>query len=292
MVLVSSIFIAAVPNFSKIAYEAGASVPFVLVCRFFVTVILLAILLVAGRHRILTSTRVLRLCLIGGVATAAMSLGILTAITLIDLSLVILILYLHPILIAWIGHVRGTYVISRFRFACCCFILLGLALALSISFGRLNIAGLAFAFLGACGAAGLVVANGDAVGEGGTLIVNFYTSMIALLLVSIAGPMIEPMTLPATGIGWLGLLGTGTAFCLGLALFLATIPHIGMVRATLITVIEPVFAIFLAMALFGERLAVLQWVGVAIVVAGLLLLEAPIKNVKSLLLAMNIRHTR
>jgi threonine/homoserine efflux transporter RhtA len=42
-----------------------------------------------------------------GIAAAAMTFGILTAITLIDISLVILILYLHPILIAWIGHMRG-----------------------------------------------------------------------------------------------------------------------------------------------------------------------------------------
>jgi drug/metabolite transporter (DMT)-like permease len=288
MVLLSSIFIACVPSFSKLAYEAGASVPFVLACRFLVTVLLLAAMLVVGRHRFTASSRVFRLCLIGGVATAAMSFGILTAITLIDLSLVILILYLHPILIAWIGHLRGTYVLNRFRLVCCCLILIGLALALSVSFSRLDTAGLAFAFLGACGAAGLVVANGDAVGEGGTLIVNFYSSLTALILVSIAGPMIEPMILPGTGIGWLGLLGTGTAFCFGLALFLAAIPRIGMVRATLIAVVEPVFAILLAMVLFGEHLTFLQWTGVAIVVLGLLLLETPKKNVNRLL-AMSLQ---
>lgn len=292
MVLISSIFIACVPSFSKLAYEAGASVPFVLACRFLVTVLLLAAMLVAGRYTFRASGRVLRLCLIGGAATAAMSFGILTAITLIDLSLVILILYLHPILIAWIGHLRGTYVLNRFRLMCCGFILLGLALALSVSFRGLDAAGLAFAFLGACGAAGLVVANGDAVGEGGTLIVNFYSSSTALILVSVAGPLIAPMVLPETGTGWLGLLGTGTAFCLGLALFVAAIPRIGMVRATLIAVVEPVFAILLAMILFGERLTILQWTGVAIVVLGLLLLETPMRNVKRLLAMSVERWTR
>jgi drug/metabolite transporter (DMT)-like permease len=243
-------------------------------------------MLVVGRHTFRTSRRVLRLCVIGGVATAAMSMGILTAITRLDLSLVILILYLHPLMIAWIGHMRGTYVLDRYRLAFCCLILVGLALALSVRFDRLDMVGIALAFIGACGAAGLVVFNSDAVGEGGTVVVNFYTAIVALILVCLVGPAIGSISWPVTGVGWLGVIGTGIAFCLGLALFLAAIPRIGMVRATLIAVI----AIFLAMAMFGERLTVLQWTGVALVVVGLLLLEAPIKDVKRLL-AMTIERS-
>lgn len=283
MVLASSILIAVVPNFSKLAYESGASVPLVIAGRFFVTVLLLSLVLMSQRRSFLTSMRVLRLCLIGGIAAAAMSFGILTAITRIDISLVILILYLHPILIAWFGHVRGTYVLNRLRLSCCVLILVGLALALSVSFAGLDAMGVALAFIGACGAAGLVVANGEAVGEGGTVIVNFCTAIVALVPVCMVGMVIGPLNFPVTGTGWFGLLGTGAAFCLGLALFFAAVPLIGLVRATLIAVVEPVFAILLAVALFGERLAAVQWFGVAVVVAGLLLLEIPAKQTSRLL---------
>ena len=279
VVLASSIFVAIVPNFSKLAYESGASVPLVIAARFVVTILLLGLLMLAGRQSFRASKRVLRLCLIGGGAAAAMTFGILTAITLVDISLVILILYLHPIMIAWTGHVRGTYVLSRFRLCCCLLILAGLALALSVSFTKLNLLGVALAFIGAGGCAGLVVANGEAVGEGGTVKVNFYTAIAALVLVAAIGMSIGPQTFPGTGTGWVGLVGTGAAFCCGLALFFAAVPYIGLERATLIGVIEPVLAIFIAMALFGERLTAIQWLGVAIVVAGLLLLEVPAKQV-------------
>jgi drug/metabolite transporter (DMT)-like permease len=282
VVLASSIFVAVVPNFSKLAYESGASVPLVIAARFVVTILLLGLLMLARRHSFHASRRVLRLCLIGGIAAAAMTFGILTAITLIDISLVILILYLHPILIAWIGHVRGTYMLSRVRLCCCLLILAGLALALSVSFARLDVLGVALAFIGASGCAGLVVANGEAVSEGGTVKVNFYTGIAALVLVSIVGMAIGPQTFPGTGIGWIGLAGTGAAFCLGLALFFAAVPYIGLERATLIGVIEPVLAIFIAMALFGERLTAVQWLGVVTVVAGLLLLEVPAKQINRL----------
>ena len=276
MVLVSSFLVAVVPNFSKLAYQSGASVPLVIAGRFVITVLLLGVMLAVQRRSLFTSMRVLRLCLIGGIATAFMSFGVLSAIARIDLSLVILIFYIHPILVAWFGHVRGTYALNQFRLLCCALILIGLALALSVSLERLDAWGVALALIGACGAAGLLVANGEAVREGGTVIVNFYTAIVALVPACAIGILIGPLDFPGTGVGWFGLLGTGTAMCLGLALFFAALPPIGLVRATMITVIEPVFAILLAMVLFGERLSALQWFGVAVVVAGLLLLETPV----------------
>ena len=79
------------------------------------------------------------------------------------------------------------------------------------------------------------------------------------------------------------IFGTGASFCLGLALFFAAVPLIGLVRATLISILEPLFAILIAMALFGERLAALQWVGVVIVLTGLLMLEIPPEQTNRLL---------
>jgi drug/metabolite transporter (DMT)-like permease len=283
MVLVSSFLVAIVPNFSKLAYQSGASVPLVIAGRYAIMALLLGLMLAYRRRSVFTSRRVLRLCLIGGIATAFMSFGVLSAITRIDLSLVILIFYLHPILIAWFGHLRGTYALNRVRLICCALILVGLAFALSVSWARLDAMGVALAFIGACGAAGLLVANGEAVGEGGTVIVNFYTAIAALVPACAIGLAIGPLDLPGTGTGWFGLLGTGAAMCIGLALFFAAIPPIGLVRATMITVAEPVFAILLAMVLFGEHLSAIQWFGVAVVVAGLLLLEMPTNATERLL---------
>ena len=99
----------------------------------------------------------------------------------------------------------------------------------------------------------------------------------------IVAAAVGPLNLPGTGMGWFAIFGTGASFCLALALFFAAVPLIGLVRATLISVLEPLFAILIAMALFGERLAALQWFGVAVVLAGLLLLEIPLDQANRLL---------
>jgi drug/metabolite transporter (DMT)-like permease len=135
--------------------------------------------------------------------------------------------------------------------------------------------GIALAFLGALAASVMVIANGDAVGEAGSILVNFYSTLIAFVSVCVAGLFIGDLVAPGTTLGWFGIVSAGAAFCLGLGLFFAAIPTIDVARASLIAIVEPLFAILLAMALFGERLGALQWIGVAIVLLGLALLELP-----------------
>jgi drug/metabolite transporter (DMT)-like permease len=282
MILASSVLIAAVPNFDKLAYDSGASILLVMLGRSVVSVLLLGVALLALRRSFAINRRVLRLCMMGGAAAALMSFGFLGSIASIDISLAILIFYLHPVMIASIGQIRGTY---RLTFARCCYcivILGGLALALSVRLAELTPSGVALAFLGALACSAMVIANGDAVREIGSIQVNFYTTLMALGFISIASLIVGEPVLPGTMLGWLGIVGAGAAFCLGLALFFAAVPTIDVARASFIAIVEPVFAILLAMALFGERLGFLQWTGVAIIILGLALLELPPNTVTKL----------
>lgn len=275
MIVASTLLIAAVPNFAKLAYGSGASILMVLLGRWAVSVLLLGAALIVLRRRFRASPRVLRLCLLGGVASALMSFGFLGSIANIDISLAILIFYLHPVMIAWIGQIRGTYRLTLARCFHCGIILAGLALALSVHIADVAPGGIALAFLGAVAASAMVVANGDAVKEAGSILVNFYTGIVALGLIGLASLVAGDVVMPAATIGWLGIIGAGGAFCLGLGLFFAAIPTIDVARASLIAIVEPLFAILMSMALFGERLDLLQWIGVAVVLLGLALLELP-----------------
>ena len=56
--------------------------------------------------------------------------------------------------------------------------------------------------------------------------------------------------------------------------YLSAVRLIGPSRATILTFMEPLGAILLAAALFGERLTGLQWAGVTLVLGGLFFMEA------------------
>ncbi len=60
----------------------------------------------------------------------------------------------------------------------------------------------------------------------------------------------------------------------GLVAFFAAFRFIGPVRATMLSNVEPLLGVLFAVAVLGERLGSLQWAGVALVVAALVLFEA------------------
>jgi hypothetical protein len=125
-----------------------------------------------------------------------------------DEGLAILIVYLHPILVAWYEGYLRTEPIST------------VLLRAHSDWARARLVSEPSKTRCNGRGPGLLVANGEAVGEGGTIIVNFYTAIVALL--------------PACAIG--------IVMCLGLALFFAAIPPIGLVRATMITAVEGRFS--------------------------------------------------
>jgi drug/metabolite transporter (DMT)-like permease len=69
---------------------------------------------------------------------------------------------------------------------------------------------------------------------------------------------------------WLGLLGTGVAFLL----YFAIIGRWGATRATLITYVMPVVAIVLGFLVLGERLLPLELAGAALIIGGVILVNA------------------
>jgi drug/metabolite transporter (DMT)-like permease len=68
----------------------------------------------------------------------------------------------------------------------------------------------------------------------------------------------------------LGMIVLNTVLPLGT--FLAGMAHIGPTAASLLSTLEPVFSVLLALALLGERLTLLQGVGVGLVLAAAILL--------------------
>ncbi len=77
----------------------------------------------------------------------------------------------------------------------------------------------------------------------------------------------------AGGWGWLFLLAAGPTV-VGFGLYNASMQHLPSSVANLVMTTEPVFTALLAFRLFGERFDVWQWAGSAMVMGGVLILQA------------------
>lgn len=105
-------------------------------------------------------------------------------------------------------------------------------------------------------------------------------SSFYFIIVAIFGPalgLIDSMAFPVSLKGWVGILGTGVTFTLGYTLFFVGAAIIGATRAAMISILEPVLTIMFAIILVNEWLTAIQWLGVAMVVASLLVMEMPRK---------------
>lgn len=98
------------------------------------------------------------------------------------------------------------------------------------------------------------------------------TATVYAGLVLLSGGSISPFDVPAGS--WMPILGMGlVATTIAIRAFYAGLRRIGGARAALISTVEPVYTIVLAMLLFGERLSAMQILGGALVIGAVILAE-------------------
>ena len=99
--------------------------------------------------------------------------------------------------------------------------------------------------------------------------------MISALALLFERPASGLPALPQSGLGWLavvwlGALGTGVAYLI----FYRVIARWGATRTTLVTYVIPVVAIVLGFVVLGERLRPVELVGAALIIGGVILVNA------------------
>ncbi len=98
------------------------------------------------------------------------------------------------------------------------------------------------------------------------------TALVYALLLLGSGGSVSPLDLPAGT--WPALLGLGlVSTAIAIQAFYAGVRRVGGARAALISTVEPVYTVVLAMILFGERLTPMQLLGGALVIGAVILAE-------------------
>jgi drug/metabolite transporter (DMT)-like permease len=278
-VLLSSFLIAVTPNAAKIAYQEGANPLAVITFRCVLGAAGLALYLSLMKRWPQESWKTFQKSSLAGLAQAFTALGFLGAVAFIDVSLAALIFYFHIFLVAVVGHFRGDVRLNRKLLSYIAAAVLGLALVLGVTLKSLNVMGLGLSLLGMAAVTVMIFTVGRTSREVGPIAANFHMTLwasIFFVLVVVIAPMtdsIDGMVLPTSAKGWVGIIGNSVTTTLGFVLFFTGAGIIGMTRATVLSVMEPVLAIFLAILLVQEWLTPVQWAGVILIVGSLYLFE-------------------
>jgi drug/metabolite transporter (DMT)-like permease len=283
--LLSAVGFGLMAVFAKEAYEDHVSVLTLLALRFTIAAVVFWIIFAARRTRGVARVAPARSTILAGIALgavgyAAQSGGYFGALTRIDASLTALLLYVYPALVFLGALALRRDHVDRRRIIALVLATGGAALVLAGSgTGNLDALGVALA-LGAAVAYAvyILLAHGvtrdiDAFQLSALIATGAATTLWAAGLVSGSLDLgFEP-----AGWGWI----TGLSlFCTVLAIsaFLAGLPLVGPSTAAIVSTVEPMVSVGMAMVWFGERLGIVQIAGGVLVLAAVVLLAVKVRG--------------
>lgn len=273
MVVLSAVAIAIVPSFAKLAYEGGSNTLTVLTARSITSVALIWLAMMCLGQSLRIGRKPMMISLASGVCYAVMLYGFLGAVAFIPVNTVILIFFIHPLLVGLVAALRGDEPVSMKMAAALLASFVGLGLAIGFTLDALDLTGLGLAALAMVTCVFVIMGSGRAAKQAGGLAVAFYMMLSAAASLALMFLLFGTLALPETAMGWLGLSGVAIGATIGTLAFVCAIPMIGIVRATMISNVEPPLGILFALFILGERISALQVAGVALVLAAILIME-------------------
>jgi drug/metabolite transporter (DMT)-like permease len=143
--------------------------------------------------------------------------------------------------------------------------LVGVGLAMQVSFEHLNAVGVAFALLAATGAAATFIVAARALPEVGATLMSWYACSVAFVGGAAITLGTDAVALPGDAFG-IGLVAVIIViFTTAVVCMLLGVKLIGPVRSATLLCLEPITAIFVAVLVLAEQLEAGQWMGAALV---------------------------
>lgn len=271
--------------FVKPLLDGGWSLGAVLLVRMGVAALLLspALITAVRRQRGFVRRHGLLILAFGLTAVAGCQVFYFAAMQRMPVAVALLIQYIAPVLIVVAVWVRTRRAPSKAVLVGSVVAMTGLVLVVDISGARFDLLGTLFALCAAvCAAAYFVIAGrtGDdlpplALAAGGLLVgTALMGALVAVGVLPFAAPSITVSLAGLEVPGILPLLWVGAvATTLGYALGVIAVPRIGSRLASFVGLSEVLFALGFAWLLLGEAPAPIQFVGGALILAGVVLVR-------------------
>ncbi|HEV2141508.1 MAG TPA: DMT family transporter [Candidatus Dormibacteraeota bacterium] len=276
MVVVSAVAFGTLSIFAKLAYNHGLGTVQLLAFRFALAAVgMWALSFVAGQNPLRLSRRqAVSLVTVGGILYTLQAMTYFIALRTLPASLCVLIVYIYPSLVviaAWLFLGRR---VSRWHVGALVASFAGVILLVGGAQFQLG-TGLIFAF-----AAPLMYTTFILISErvmaavppvAASAVMMSGTAVVLCLIALFEGQLV----LPATPQAWAISVGIAVVpTMIAISLFLAGLPRVGAARASLISTLELVVTVTLAILLLGDRFTLLEAFGGVLVLGAVVVVQA------------------
>lgn len=276
MVLISATAFGTLSILAKLAYRAGLGTEQLLAFRF-----VLAALGMWGLALILRQNplrferrRLLTLIALGAIVYTGQSLTYFTALRTLPASLCVLIAYIYPSLVVLAGWLFLRRSVSAWHWVALVASFLGVALLVGGAQFQLAWA-LVFAIASPAIYTGYILVGERVMSSvpavGASAVIMSGAAIAFCVIAAFAGQLALPMSAGGWAVGFaIALVPTMVA----ISLFLAGLPRIGAARSSLLSTLEPVVTVLLAVVLLGDRLSVIQVLGGVLIIVAVVVVQS------------------
>jgi len=282
--LASGAAFGAMAIFAKLAYGQGATVGTVLAVRFtFAAALFWLLMLRTGGVRELRSLprRDIRAGLALGACGYAIQSGCyFAALEHIEASLLSLLLYTFPAMVAAAAVVLGRERMTPRRLTALALASSGLVLVLAgagAGSAGLDAIGVALGLSAAVVYSAYILVSDGVVGRMSPGVLSALVcsgAAVSLITGSAALGQLRPAEVSTAGWGWLACIAV-VSTVVAISFFFAGLRRVGPTAASILATVEPLVTVLLAFLVFGETLGAVQIAGGTLVLAAVVVLQAP-----------------
>ena len=269
--LVAGILFGLIGPTTKIAYNAGASVGLAIFLRYAVASIIILPFVPYQKNLISNYKKNFKYFLSIAVGSIFLTLGLLTSVVFIEVSLTILIFCLYPIYV-----LLYSILIDKEKILLTVKILffitfLGIAMVIGPSFKVINIAGILLAVIASLGATSMIIVNQKmSLKNISPIPINIFINIFNALFFFIILKIFFSLNFSFSINIYLLILIPSICYSFALLSQLIAIPKIGQSYTALFLYLEPVVGVLGAVFLLKENLETYQITGAFIVIISLL----------------------
>ena len=269
--LVAGILFGLIGPTTKIAYNSGASVALTIFLRYAVASIIILPFIPYQKNLLEIFKKNLKYFLSISAGSILLTLGLLTSVIFIEVSLTILIFCLYPIYVLLFSIIIDKEKISLTVKILFFVTFLGIILVIGPSFKVINIIGILLAFLASLGSTSMIIVNQKMSFKGISPIpINIFINVFNTIFFFIILKIFFSLNFNFDINIYLLILIPSVCYSFALLSQLIAIPKIGQSYTALFLYLEPVVGVLGAVFLLKENLETYQLIGASIVIISLL----------------------
>lgn len=279
--LIGSIGLGSAIAISRIAYAEGANGLAIAFPRAWLLVLLLLVFCEFTGRRLTMSFSTWLTCLFPGLLLSHMFYGNIAAAEFIPAAVAALLFFIFPPLVTIINAAVDRKAPSPMKLGATLIAFAGLAVMLGVSFGDLDWRGVVLGLSAGVFCSINITWVARKLGHIDPVVSMTHMALVAALCLTGATIATGGVPLPSGGAGWAALLGAAAMQATCIPLFYIVLPVIGPERMGILSNMQPVATIVVAYLALGEGLRPMQFIGAAMILGGILLMQHAAKREKA-----------